>query len=320
VPSDATLLANGDIVVSGSFGLARFASNGALDQSFGASGFAATGFNEMGLGPSGLAIQPDGKIVWVGANTTQVTGGIITDFAVERFTANGSPDTSFGSGGMVTTEFFAPPAVGALELADAALIQPDNKILVGGSATQGQNKFAPQQTALARYNPDGSLDSSFGSGGKTLRSPGGARTIGLDAAGNIFVLPAEAEFSPTGQADPAVTPAPITTSSQGGPDVFLSSGQSLQGRSVGVVKHDTDAQVGGAHFLATSVFGLARLTTNGNLDPTFGNGGMLTTFLQGNEGVAALLIQPDGKIVAVGYSENNATGVVDVALVRYLGG
>jgi hypothetical protein len=47
---------------------------------------------------------------------------------------------------------------------------------------------------------------------------------------------------------------------------------------------------------------------------------MLTTFLQGNEGVAALLIQPDGKIVAVGYSENNATGVVDVALVRYLGG
>jgi uncharacterized delta-60 repeat protein len=94
VPSDATLLANGDIVVSGSFGLARFASNGALDQSFGASGFAATGFNEMGLGPSGLAIQPDGKIVWVGANTTQVTGGIITDFAVERFTANGTPDTS----------------------------------------------------------------------------------------------------------------------------------------------------------------------------------------------------------------------------------
>jgi uncharacterized delta-60 repeat protein len=204
----------------------------------------------------------------------------------------------------------------------------------------------------------------FGSGGKTLRSPGGARTIGLDAAGHIFVLPAEAEFSPTGQADPAVTPAPITTSSQGGPDVFLSSGQSLQGRSVGVVKHDTDAQVqrfnaggsldtgfaspfidytgmegsaadgaaavavqsngqalvGGAHFLATSVFGLARLTTNGNLDPTFGNGGMLTTFLQGNEGVAALLVQPDGKIVAVGYSENNATGVVDVALVRYLGG
>jgi uncharacterized delta-60 repeat protein len=97
-------------------------------------------------------------------------------------------------------------------------------------------------------------------------------------------------------------------------------GSAADGAAAVAVQSNGQALVGGAHFLATSVFGLARLTTNGNLDPTFGNGGMLTTFLQGNEGVAALLIQPDGKIVAVGYSENNATGVVDVALVRYLGG
>ncbi len=363
LPSDAVLLSNGDIVVSGNFGVVRYLSNGSLDQTFGKAGLAATAFNDTGLGPTGLAIQPDGKIVWVGNTSKSVAGGEITDFAVERYNANGSPDTSFGSGGMVTTEFFGPAAAGALEVADAAVIQTDGKIVVGGSATQGQIRLAPQQTALARYNPDGSLDPSFGRGGKALSSPGGARTIGLDAAGDIFVLPAEAEFSPAGQPNSGVTPATITTSSHGGPDLFLASGQSVQGLAIGVAKHDVDAQVrrfnaggsldatfaspaidysgldgqasdgvgavavqpngqavvGGAHFSSTSVFGLARVNTNGSLDATFGNGGTLTTTFHGDEAVAALIVQPDGKLVAIGMSENNTTGEVDVALARYLG-
>ena len=77
--------------------------------------------------------------------------------------------------------------------------------------------------------------------------------------------------------------------------------------------------VGGAHFLATSPIGLARVNADGTLDTAFGNGGTLTTTIQGDESATALLIQLDGKIVAAGSSENNSTGVTDLFLARYLG-
>lgn len=148
LPSDALVQSNGDIVVSGNFGLARFLPNGTLDTAFGHGGVAATGFTDNGLGPAALIQEPAGGFIWA-ANTATAAG---TAFAVARFTATGSLDQSFGTGGMVTTEFFAPPLQGALEVAKAVLLQPDGKILVGGTARQGQNRFAPTQGALARYN------------------------------------------------------------------------------------------------------------------------------------------------------------------------
>jgi len=76
---------------------------------------------------------------------------------------------------------------------------------------------------------------------------------------------------------------------------------------------------GGARFLSTSVFGVARVNADGTADTAFGSGGALTTNFQGDEGVTALVVQPDGAVVAVGYSEDNTTGQVDVAIARYLG-
>ena len=77
------------------------------------------------------------------------------------------------------------------------------------------------------------------------------------------------------------------------------------------------AVVGGSHFLSSSVFGLARVNPDGTLDASFGSGGVLTTTFNGAEGVGAVVIQPDGKIIAVGFSENNSTGHVFIALARY---
>lgn len=77
--------------------------------------------------------------------------------------------------------------------------------------------------------------------------------------------------------------------------------------------------IAGSHFEGTSVFGLARLDTNGSLDSGFGNAGVLTTSFQGGDGATAVLIQPNGDIVAIGFSEDNTTGVTDIALARYLG-
>ena len=80
--------------------------------------------------------------------------------------------------------------------------------------------------------------------------------------------------------------------------------------------------IGGSHtesgqFSSTSVFGLARVNADGTLDPAFGTGGVLTTRIQGDDLVSLLVIQPDGKILAAGTTQN-AAGVPELALARYL--
>ncbi len=358
VASDAALLPNGDIVVAGNFGLVRYLPNGSLDTRFGTGGLAQLPPNGIASFPPGLAVQPDGKYLWAGEATAP--NGSNGAFAVVRFNANGSVDQTFGTGGLATTAFPNSNVQGA----DAVLVQPDGKILLGGEVLPNIN-HAPADAALARFNPNGTLDQTFGSGGQVLStaSIGNITALGLDAAADIFVLPAHAEFSPAGQLDSSVTPAAITTSSHGRNAAFLASGQYVIANSVGVAKNDVDIQVqrfnadgslaaastafdfsgstgldqardsasavavqpngqivaGGAHFLGTSPVGVARVNADGSLDAGFGSGGTLTTTIQGNESASALLIQADGKIIAVGYSENNSTGVTDVALVRYLG-
>ena len=295
--TDAILQSNGDIVVSTGSGVARFLPTGQLDATFGSGGLASAGF-VGGEGLQGVALQPDGKIIWVGSQNTP-----------------------------------------------------------------GFPAFGTFSFALARFNANGTLDTSFGAGGTVLSSslPNGITALGLDAAGNIFTLPVRAEFSPTGQADAGVTPAPITASSRGGSSAFLPSGQFVQATGVTVAKHDVDVQVqrfnadgslasagpafdysgaagldqaidgagavavqangqavaGGAHFLSTSPFGLARVNPDGTLDTGFGSGGVLTTTFNGNEAVEAVLTQPDGKIIAAGFSEDNTTGQSFIALARY---
>jgi uncharacterized delta-60 repeat protein len=373
--SDALLQSNGDIVVSlelgFNFGVARYQPTGALDPTFGSGGAAQAMFNTVegqlvNYAPAqALALQPDGKIVEVGE--VHSANGAADTFGVVRFNANGTLDSSFGSGGEVTTDFFATPLAGVHEAADAVLVQPDGKILVAGSARQGQNRFAPTLGALARYYANGTLDKTFGNGGEvTLSTGGGITTLGLDAADDIFVLPAATELTPTGQVDASVTPATITSSSVGGPRPFLANGQSIaattivepgnrnatevqvqrlnaggsldstfssspfkytglgttQGRDSAVsatIEPNGKILVVGSHFQSTSVFGVARLNANGSLDSTFGNGGVLTTSFQGGDFAASAVVQPDGKIVVIGTSENNSTGRVDVALARYQG-
>ena len=360
VVSDAALASNGDIVVSGSFGLARYLPDGKLDTSFGTDGFAPVGF-----GAEALAIQPNGEYVVAGQAQT---GPDVSqdDFAVARLTTAGQPDPAFGHGGVVTTAF--PGAPDGAE-ADTVLVEPDGDILAGGDAlVPGTTRNAPvlSNAAMALYDPSGKLVPSFGSGGlvQPATLPSEIITLGLDAAGDIFVLPAHAEFSPAGQLDPTVTAEPITASSHGGdgalPGVFLPNGQSLITDVVGRGRGATDVQVHlfnangstdpafsnppfayatpgdhespgaiavapdgkivvvGTHFRSTSAFGVARLNASGSLDSSFGTGGVLTTSFQGGDGAFAVVIQPNGDIVAIGDSING-TGAEFIALARYLG-
>jgi hypothetical protein len=125
------------------------------------------------------------------------------------------------------------------------VLQPDGKIVVGGFVQRSGYRSSPAEAALLRLDPNGAPDRTFGAGSQVLASRPGINNVtamGLDTSGDIFVLPAHAEFSPTGQLDSTTRPSAITAASQGHNDVFLANGQYVHTASVGVVKHDVDVQ------------------------------------------------------------------------------
>jgi len=151
---------DGKIVVAGvtaglyplpsDFAVARYNKDGNLDMSFGVGGKV---INDFGGNDEGLAVvlQKDGKIV--------VAGESDDDFAIARYNTDGSLDLTFGTGGKVTTDF------GGVDEGRAVALQKDGKIVVAG-ASDGD-------FAVARYNTDGSLDLTFGTGGKVINDFGG---------------------------------------------------------------------------------------------------------------------------------------------------
>ena len=157
----AALGSDGKIVVVGGpqFNLARYNSDGSLDTTFGTSGKVLTDFGGD-TEATGVTIQADGKIVVVGFKNFN---GVQVDFALARYNRDGSLDTTFGTGGKVITDFQSHVAEAA-----AVTLQHDGKLVVAGKALNGAGGGGNFDFALARYNPDGSLDSSFGSGGELV--------------------------------------------------------------------------------------------------------------------------------------------------------
>jgi uncharacterized delta-60 repeat protein len=209
--SDAVLQSNGDIVVSGNFGLVRYLPDGTLDTSFGTGGRVSTSFPV-----NALNLQPNGDVVAVG--TGQGNSASTGTFNVDRFTASGALDPAFGTGGTVTTTF-PQTALGAG--ATTVLVEADGNILVGGGAgAPGKDNTVVNHNVLALYNPDGTLDQAFGAGGLARGSGGQFQILGVDAAGDIFVTNG-GEFSPTGQPFAHATATTIVASSAGGTGVSV---------------------------------------------------------------------------------------------------
>jgi len=132
--------------------IARYLSDGTLDTSFASTGMIITGLTKIRF--NGVALQPDGKLVVVGS--FDAGGG--KDVLVMRFDADGTLDAGFNGSGIAITP------VGTLDdEASAVLVQPDDKIVV--SATAHAAVIATERPSLIRYQPDGTLDSTFASGG-----------------------------------------------------------------------------------------------------------------------------------------------------------
>jgi uncharacterized delta-60 repeat protein len=150
----------------------RFGANGALDTSFGTGGMVETDLGRQFQAGVKVLVQADGRLVVPASNST---GTIDAGFAIVRYKSDGSLDPTFGTGGKVITEF-GP----GQDLPEDAVLQSDGKIVVAGQYDGGSASFANYSFAAVRYNTDGSLDSSFGTGGKvTTFFFGASRCHGL---------------------------------------------------------------------------------------------------------------------------------------------
>jgi uncharacterized delta-60 repeat protein len=282
------------------------AASGALDPTFGTDGQVTTAFQD-GARANAVVLQPDGKIIAAGTSgPTSSTG-----FALARYNPDGSLDTSFGSGGKVTT------AIGSLSEAAALALQPDGKIVAAGSSYDASHSAALDDFALARYNPDGSLDTSFGSGGKVTTPIGTssdeAQTVALQPNGKIVV--AGYSWVDTGNEVTDYTIiALVRYNADGSLDASFGSGGKVTTRigpdlahaDAVAVQPDGKIVVAGESSLGTTYhFTLVRYAPDGSLDQTFGTGGEVITVIPGSDysWAKALVLQPDGKILAIGWAE-----------------
>jgi uncharacterized delta-60 repeat protein len=284
---------------------------GALDTSF------AGGKVIVPMGASddyafAIAAQPDGKLVIAG-RAAEHRG----DLALLRLERDGTPDTTFGSGGKVLTD-----VAGGADTAYAVAVQPDGKIVVAGSATVGTGL----DFVVARYRPDGTLDTSFGSAttpglvtaafgadsdtayALVLQPDGkivvGGETYQGSATGVDFAL---ARFDASGALDPtfgdAATPGKVVTplSPNSGRDTIYA----LALQDVGGERRIVAAGGEGD-------FALARYTSNGQLDAAFGASGKVRGVYGSVIGAArAVTVGADGKLLVAGNQQH------DFALARF---
>jgi uncharacterized delta-60 repeat protein len=284
---------DGRIVAAGGEAIARYTVAGKLDRTFGRGGKVF----DSAVGVYALAIQANGKVVTAGLSWRRGRNW----FALARYTRRGRPDSSFGRGGKVVTDFGARSSASA----SAVAIQPDGKIVAAGDR-------AEQNFALARYNADGTLDRSFGQGGRVVTKVHGnyASALVVQPDGEIVAAGsagrtslALVRYSADGKLDPSFGDGGtvVTTAARG-------SGLAIQ-RDRKLVTAGTGTGRSGR-----GVFALARFLEDGSFDASFGRGGkLLTAFPFPLKAVAnAVVVSADAKIVVAGTG-----GGHDFALARY---
>jgi uncharacterized delta-60 repeat protein len=268
-----------------------------------------------------IAAQTDGKIV--AAGTALVVGSNNPsnyDFAVFRYNTDGSLDTSFDADGKVTTPI--SDEFNNYDSAYAVAVQPDGKIIAAGSSTLGTLGYAA--AALVRYNTDGSLDVSFGTGGKVLTSGYSAIIeIALQSDGKIVVAGDYAHFKVARYNGDGSLDVSFGTGGIVGTDFSINSGAySVALQADGKIVAAGEASACDIDNNCFSYFALARYNTNGSLDTSFNTDGKLLTSFAQYASAYAIVVQTDGRIVAAGAA---ATCDIDnncdyySALARYNG-
>src|ERR1051325_10745806 len=316
VGRSVAIQADGKIVEAGQsdndFAVVRYNTDGSLDTSFNGTGTVSTDISDGGgdLAYS-VAIQGDGKIVVAGYTYIDHA---YADFVVVRYNSDGSLDTSFNGTGIVITDIS-----GNHDQAYSVAIQSDGKIVVAGESYIGSG----WDFALARYNTDGSLDTSLNGTGKVTTPIGSGsdegRSVAIQADGKI-VLSGDSYNGTTW--DFALvrynSDGSLDTSPNGTGKVTTHIGNSAEpGQSV-AIQNDGKIVVAGSTSNGSSTyddFALVRYNSDGSLDTSFNGTGKVTTAIGTfYDDASSVTIQGDGKIVVAGYSYNVYP---DFAVVRY---
>lgn len=297
----------------------RHLPDGSPDPTFGLNGIVLTDFVGGEDQAMSVGVQADGKIVFGGF--ARRPGVANSEFALVRLNPNGSRDTSFGWNGRVMTDFFG--------LDDAIIglaVLPDGKIVTAGYA---RRQAAGLDIAFARYNPNGSLDATFGIGGRATADFWGkddsANKLAVQADGKLVA--AGVATKPDGGSDFAV----VRFNSNGTPDRTFGwasyvATDFLGGGEIGyslLIQPDGKIVVGGLASNPTTGnpdLALARYMPNGALDATFGvfgkPGVLLMDFFGSYDQSLWLLLQPDDKILALGHAVHPTT-LFDFAIARF---
>lgn len=309
---------NGKIILAGhavigandDFVLARYNSDGSLDTSFGAAGIVTTAvgnFSDLALA---VALQPDGKILAAGYSSN----GANADFAVVRYNADGTLDSLFADNGKAVE-----PIGNSDDVVRAIAVQADGKIVIAGYEFINSNS----DIAVTRLNADGTLDTSFDADGKLTLAIGllndEAFAVAIQPEDQKIVISgytyintngeiAVVRFNPNGTLDQTFDNDGIVITGVDWDDDWANA-LALQSDGKIVV-------AGYADGVSSEEFAVVRYNSDGSLDDSFDADGKLITQIGSSTDIArAVVIQPDGKIVAVGYSYNGSNN--DFALARY---
>lgn len=279
--------------------LVRYLPNGNLDSSFGNGGKVTTDFGGQSS-VADIAIQHDGKILVVG-NTAPLSTLQTYQSFILRYNSDGSLDGGFGNAGKVT--------VNELGRVTALVLQPDNKIIIAGTSA------AASDFAVARYNPNGSLDTSFGNNGITTTDLGASDsllTIALQSDGKIVAV-GSSGIPPLALSGGTSFLALARFNSDGGLDTDFGMTGKIVANELGAPSAALAVVLqGDGKIVVAGSPNLVRYNSNGAVDTSFGSGGKVIT---PEVTASAVVLQSDGKIVTGGATTTE--GKVDFSLIRY---
>jgi uncharacterized delta-60 repeat protein len=313
-PASAVLLSFALIVMLAGSALAA---GGDLDPTFGGDGKVRTNFTPRVDYASGVAIQADGKIVAAGAADWELhTSG---KFALARYNADGTLDTTFGGDGRVKTKFTTKEGAnvtGNEDYASGVAIQANGKIVAVGRADWRVNRSG--KFALARYKANGRLDATFGGDGRVManftRRDDYAYEVAIQADGKIVVAGTARQLQSGVPEDTQIALARFNADGTldatfGGDGKVMTDFEEGWGEALGMaIQADGKVVVGGYEGYGDTGL-LARYKANGRLDATFGGNGVVATRI-----LTEVAIQTDGKIVTTGYGSvlrYNVNGTLD---------
>jgi len=284
------------------FAIGRFKPNGSLDPTFSSDGKKLVDFGGGYDEANDVAIQPDGRIVVVGYDDDGV--GTDDSFAIARLRPNGSLDDTFSGDGKKTTQFGM-----GVDIANAVAVQEDGDIVVAGYRDGGL------RMAVARYTPNGHMDSTFGTGGLVSTGIGSgadlAEAVAIQDDGRIVIAGATDNGTDMDFAVIRLRRRGARDNDFDGDGAKATDLGTGNETAYGVGISDDGKIVVSGSASPDPEMGVVRYLPDGSEDPTFGVGGIVTNpFGDGRD----LAIQSDGKVVVVG-STGGATD--DFLVVRY---